>query len=100
MFHDWERLSRLVSMRRPQTAGHPIDFVQAINWLWTFLPRLAEVVEPFRVPLEEHMRGIQLRTKRVASGVHFVGAKDYGAATQELEDGAHAVRLHDHAYFW
>ena len=39
--------------------------------------------------------GLHFRTQ----GVRFAGAKDCGAATRELEDGARAVRLHDHAYF-
>ena len=65
--HDWERLSGLVSIRRPQTADELMQFFQAVNWLRTSLPRLAEAVEPFRVLLEEHMGGTQRRTKRVAS---------------------------------
>ena len=40
--------------------------------------------------------GLHFRSR----GVRFVGAKDCGAATRELEDGASAVRSHDHAYFW
>ena len=65
--HDRERLNGLVSMRRPQTAGELVQFLQAVNWLRTSLSRLAEVVEPLRVVLEEHMGNIQRRTKRVAS---------------------------------
>ena len=67
MFHDRERLSGLASMRRPQTAGELMQFLQAVSWLRTSLPRLAEVVESLRVLLEEHIRGIRRRTKRVAS---------------------------------
>ena len=51
----------------PQTPVEPMQFLQAIHWLRTFLPRLAEVVEPLRVLLEEHMGGVQCRTKPVAS---------------------------------
>ena len=40
--------------------------------------------------------GLHFRTR----DVRFVGAIDCGAATRELEDGARAVRLRDHAYFW
>ena len=32
-------------------------------------------------------------------GVRLVGAKDYGAVTRVLEEGACAVRLYDHTYF-
>ena len=67
VFHDRERSSGLASMRRPQTAGELMQFLQAVNWLRASLPRLAEVVEPLRVLLAEHMGGIQRRTKRVAS---------------------------------
>ena len=65
--HDRERLSGLASMRLPQTAGELMQFLQAVNWLRTSLFRLAEVVESLQVLLEEHMRGIKRRTKRVAS---------------------------------
>ena len=54
-------------MRRPQTADDLMQFLQAVNWLRTSLPRLAEVVEPLRVLLEEYMGEIQRRTKQVAS---------------------------------
>ena len=67
VFHDRKRLSRLASMHRPQTAGERMQFLQTINWLRTSFPRLAEVTEHLRVLLEEHMKGIQRRTKRVAS---------------------------------
>ncbi|CAM9747557.1 unnamed protein product, partial [Sphacelaria rigidula] len=65
--HDRERLSGLANMRRPQTAGELIfyfmQFLQAVNWLRTSVPRLAEVVEPLRLLLEEHMVGNVRRTK-------------------------------------
>ena len=67
MFHERERLSGLSSIRRPRTAGELMQFLQVVNWLRTFFPRLAEIVEPLRVLLKEHMGGIQRRTKRVAS---------------------------------
>ena len=67
MSHDRERLSGLANMRRPQTVGKLIQFLQAINCLRTSLTRLAEVVEPLRVLLEGHMGEIQRRFKRVAS---------------------------------
>ena len=67
VFHDREHLSGLASMRRPQTADELMQFLQAVNWLRMSLPRLAEVVEPLRVLLEENLGGIQRRTKRVVS---------------------------------
>ena len=56
VFQNRKRLSGLASMHRPQTAGALMQFLQLVSWLRTSLPRLAEVVEPLRVLLEEHMR--------------------------------------------
>ena len=53
-------------MRRPQTANELMQFLQAANWLRTSLPRMADVVEPLRVFLEQVMAGASRRTKRVA----------------------------------
>ena len=64
--HDSDRLSGLANMRRPETAGELMQFLQAVNWLRTSLPRMAEVVWPLRVFLEEQMAGARNRTKRVA----------------------------------
>ena len=58
MFHDREYFSGLASMRRLQTAGELMQFMQALNWLRTSLPRLAEIVEPPQVLLKENMGGI------------------------------------------
>ena len=44
-----------------------MQFLQAVNRLRTSLSRLAEVVWPLRVFLEEYMEGAKRRTKRVAS---------------------------------
>ena len=52
-------------MRRPQTASELMQFLQAANWLRTSLPRMAEVVQPLRVFLEQLMAGASRRTKRV-----------------------------------
>ena len=65
--HHRERLSRLACMRRLQTTSELTQFLQAANWLRTSFPWLAEVVEPLRLLLEEHMGGIRRRTKRIAS---------------------------------
>ena len=47
----------LSDMRRPQTASELMQFLQAANWLRTSLPRMAEVVQPLRVFLEQLMAG-------------------------------------------
>ena len=52
--HDPERLASLATMRRPETAGELMQFLQAVNWLRRSWPRMAEVVWPLRVFLEEH----------------------------------------------
>ena len=67
MSHDQERLSGLVSMRRPQTAGELMQFFQAVHCLRMSPSRLAEVVESLRVLPEEHMGGVKCRTKRFSS---------------------------------
>ena len=53
-------------MRRPETAAELMQFFQAMNWLRTSLPRMAEVVTPLRLFLEELIAGAARRTKRVA----------------------------------
>ena len=42
--YDPERLAGLAAMRRPETAGELMQFLQAVNWLCTSLPRMAAVV--------------------------------------------------------
>ena len=64
--HDPARIQGLSDMRRPQTASELMQFLHAANWLRTSLPRMAEVVEPLRVFLEQLMAGASRRTKRVA----------------------------------
>ena len=53
-------------MRSPETAAELMQFIKAMNWLRTSLPRMAEVVAPLRLFLEERMAGVARRTKRVA----------------------------------
>eukprot|EP00903_Cladosiphon_okamuranus_P017345 g15980.t1 len=65
--HDPERLSGLANLRRPETAGELMQFLQAVNWLRTSLPRMAEIVAPLRAFLEAHLADNPNRTKRVAS---------------------------------
>ena len=84
-------------MRRPEIAGELMQFLQAVSWLRTSLPRMAEVVWPLRVFLEEHMAGAKRRTHRVASNLaisagewtsELIGATD---AAQDLV--AHTAAL-------
>ena len=63
--YDPEWLAGLATMRRSETVGKLKQFLTAVNWLRTSLPRMAEVVCPLRVFLEEHMAGANRRTKRV-----------------------------------
>ena len=64
--HDPVRLQGLSDMRRLETAAELMKFLQAMNWLRTSLPRMAEVVAPLRLFLEELMAGAARRMKRVA----------------------------------
>ena len=68
--HDPVRLQGLSDMRRPETAAELMKFLQAMNWLRTSLPRMAKVVAPLRLFLEELMAGAARRTKRVANNRH------------------------------
>lgn len=44
-----------------------MQFLQALNWLRTSLPRITEVVWPLCVFLDESMASAKRRTERVAS---------------------------------
>ena len=59
-------------LRRPETAAELTKFLQAMNWLRTSLPRMAEVVAHLRLFLEELMTGAARRTKRVAKTALFL----------------------------
>ncbi|CAM9632795.1 unnamed protein product, partial [Sphacelaria rigidula] len=65
--HDPVHLQGLFDMRRPEIAAKLMQFLHAMNWLRTSLPRMAEVVAPLRVFLEELIVGAVRRTKRVAT---------------------------------
>lgn len=65
--HDPERLSGLANLRRPETAGELMQFLQPVNWLRTSLPRMAEIVAPLREFLEAHIADNPNCSKRVAS---------------------------------
>ena len=64
--HDPERVRGLVEMRRPETVGELMKFLQATNWMRLSLPHMAEVVAPLRALMEHRLKGTS-RTKRVAS---------------------------------
>ena len=57
----------MATMRRLETTAELMQFLQVVSWLRTSLPRMAEVVYPLRVFLEEHLAGTKRRTKRVTS---------------------------------
>ena len=64
--HDPEWLAGLANMRRPETADELMQFLQAVNWLRTSLPRMVDVVWPLRMFLEESVAGAEGRSKREA----------------------------------
>ena len=66
--HDPELSQGLSELRRPETAGELIQFLQAINRMRTSLPELAELEAPLRALLEECLCNIR-RTKRLAARV-------------------------------
>ena len=70
--HDPVPLQGLSDIRRSETAAELMQFFQAMNWLCTSLPRMAEVVAPLRLFLEELMTGAARRTKRVAKTALFL----------------------------
>ncbi|CAM9862213.1 unnamed protein product [Discosporangium mesarthrocarpum] len=57
----------MADLRRSETAADLMQFLQVVNWLRVHLPRLVEIVHPFRELLKEHMAGAPRRMKRVAS---------------------------------
>ena len=48
MRHDPERIRGLIEMRRPETVGELMQFLQAANWMRPPLPDMTEVVSPLR----------------------------------------------------
>ena len=61
--HDREHLTRLASMRRPQTAGELMQFLQAVNWLADVSSSAGRGVQAPSSAVGEHMGGIPPRTK-------------------------------------
>ena len=66
MSHDPERTQGLSELRRPETPGELMQFLQAINWMRTSLPELAVLEAPLQAFLEECLCNTP-RTKRVAA---------------------------------
>ena len=64
--HDPGRVRGLVEIRRPETVGELINFLQATNWMRLSLPHMAEVVAPLRALMEHRLKETS-RTKRVAA---------------------------------
>ena len=64
--HDPERIRELVEMRRSETVGELMQFLQAANWMRLPLPDMTEVVSPLRALLERKLKGTT-RTKEVVS---------------------------------
>ena len=64
--HDPEGVRGLVEMRRPETVGELMKFLQATNWMRLSLPHMAEIVAPLRALIEHRLKGSS-RTKIVAS---------------------------------
>ena len=62
--HDPERAHGLSQLRRPETTGELMQFLQTINWMRMPLPELAELEAPWL--LEEGLCNTR-RTKRVAA---------------------------------
>ena len=64
--HDPERGRGLVEMRRPETVGELMKFLQATTWMRLSLPHMADIVTPRRAWMEHQLKGMS-RAKRVAS---------------------------------
>ena len=66
MRYDPECNRGLVEMRRSETVGELMQFLQAANWIRLPLPDMTEVVSPLRALLERKLEGTT-RTKGVVS---------------------------------
>ena len=86
--HNPERTHGLSELRRPETAGELMKFLQAISWMRTSLPELAELNATLRALLEERLCNTR-RTKRVAAR-RAIGSNEW---TAELMAALDPVRL-------
>ena len=64
--HDQGCMRGLVEMRRPETMGELMKFLQATNRMCLSLPHMAEIVAPLRALMEHRLKETS-RTKSVAS---------------------------------
>ena len=64
--HDPGRVCELVEMRRPETVGELMKFIQATSWMRLSLPHVEEIVAPLRALMEHRLKETS-RTKSVAS---------------------------------
>ena len=88
MSHETERTQGLSGLCRPETAGELMQFPEAMNWMRTSLPELAELEAPLRALLGECLCNTR-RTKRVAEHRAF-GSNEW---TDERVAACDAVRL-------
>ena len=86
--HDPARTQGLCELHRPETAGDLIQFLQAINWMRTPLPELAELDAPLRALLEECLCNARCTTRLAAHRV--IGSNEW---TDERMAAWDAVRL-------
>ena len=84
MSHDPERTQGLSELRQPETAGELMQFLEAINWMRTSLPEVAEL----GALLEECLCNTR-RTKRMAAR-RTIGSNEW---TDERIAAWDAVRL-------
>lgn len=63
--YDPDGLHGPATTRRPRMAG---EFSQATNWMQTSVQKMAQVVKPLRVTLEQGMSGAPKRAANVANG--------------------------------
>ena len=94
--HDPEHTQGLSELRRPETAGKLMQFLQA-NWMRTSLPELAEFEAPLRALLEECLCNTH-RTKRLAAR-RAIGSNEWTDERMAARDAvrlqmSEAVRLH------
>lgn len=77
-------------MRRRQTAGEVMQFLQAANGMRASLPRMVQVLERLRTMLEERMSGAPRRTTKFTRKLEFLDrARTHGCvrawrAAQEI----------------
>ena len=70
------RTHGLSELRRPETTGELIQFLQAINWMRTSLSKLAELETPLHGLLEQCLCNTR-RTKRVAAARRAIDSVEW-----------------------